>query len=83
LALLGTLLTLFAAGGSACPWARQPELLPVTLPDTATLDQLTSAVNENSARVQSVNVTQATISLPGVPALPVSIALEPPLRFRQ
>lgn len=80
--LLATLLTLFAAGGSSCPWARQPELLPYTLPETATLDQLISAVNENSARVQSVNISQATIALPGLPALPVSIALEPPLRFR-
>ncbi len=82
LLLLALAATMFSAGGSTCLWARQPELLPVTLPENSTLDQLITAVNDNTARVQSVNVTQATISLPGVPALPVSLALEPPLRFR-
>ena len=79
---LAILLLLFAAGGSACPWARTAEILPVTLPETANLDQLTAAVNANTALVQSVSTTQATISLPGFPAIPVSLALEPPLRFR-
>jgi hypothetical protein len=80
---LATLLLLFTASGSACPWMRTGgEILPVTLPDTATLDQLTAAVNDNTARVQSLLATQATISLPGAPTLPVSLALEPPLRFR-
>lgn len=79
---LAILLLLFAAGGSACPWARTAEILPVTLPETATLEQLTAAVNNNTALVQSVSTTQATISLPGFPAIPVNLALEPPLRFR-
>jgi hypothetical protein len=79
---LGLLLVIFAAGGSACPWMRTAEVLPVTMPETATLEQLTAAVNDNSARVVSLNATQATISLPGAPAIPVSLALESPLRFR-
>lgn len=79
---LAILLLLFTAGGSACPWARTAEILPVTLPETANLEQLTAAVNANTALVQSVSTTQATISLPGTPAIPVSLALEPPLRFR-
>ncbi|HEV3418648.1 MAG TPA: hypothetical protein VG056_17645 [Pirellulales bacterium] len=83
LGLLALLLLLFTAGGSACPWMRTGgEILPVTLPETATLEQLTVAVNDNTARVQSLLATQATISLPGAPTLPVNLALEPPLRLR-
>jgi hypothetical protein len=79
---LSILALLFAAGGSACPWMRTAEILPVTLPETATLDQLVAAVNANTARVTSLSANQATISLPGAPAVPVSLAVEPPLRFR-
>jgi hypothetical protein len=80
--LLALVLLVFATGGSACPWMRTAEVLPVTMPETATLEQLTAAVNDNTARIQSLNATQATISLPGAPAIPVTLALEPPLRFR-
>jgi hypothetical protein len=79
---LSILALLFAAGGSACPWMRTAEILPVTLPETATLDQLVAAVNANTARVTSLSANQATISLPGAPVVPVSLAVEPPLRFR-
>jgi hypothetical protein len=79
---LAILVVLFAAGGSACPWMRGPEMLPVTLPATATLEQLTAAVNDNTSRVTSISANQATISLPGAPVVPVSLALQPPLRFR-
>jgi hypothetical protein len=79
---LAVLVILFAAGGSACPWMRSPELLPATLPATATLEQLTAAVNDNTSRVTSISANQATISLPGAPVIPVSLALQPPLRLR-
>jgi hypothetical protein len=80
-AVLATLLLLFTTCGSMCQW-RQPELLPYTLPPSAPLDQLTGAVNDNSAKVGSYTTTQATLSVPGVPSLPVNIAAVPPLKFR-
>ena len=81
---LAILLLLFTAGGSSCPWmwARQGEVLQPIFPQTATLDQIIAAVNDNTARVHNYSATQASISLPGIPSLPASLALEPPLRFR-
>lgn len=76
---LGLLLLVFSASGSTC--VRQ-ELLPVTLPPTAPMDQLIGAVNANTAKISSVSVNQATLTVPGAPTLPVNIALMPPRRFR-
>ena len=63
-------------------WSRPVEILQPTLPETATLDQIIAAVNDNTARIHNVSIMQASISLPGTPSLPVNMALEPPLRFR-
>ncbi len=78
---LTTLLLLWVACGSTCP-RRQQEFLPYTLPPAAPLDQYLGSVNDNSAKVVSLWATQATLTAPGAPTLPVSIAVVPPLRFR-
>ncbi len=57
-------------------------MLPYTLPPSAPLDQLTASVNDNTAKVISFTTTQASLSVPGAPSLPVNIAVVPPLRFR-
>ncbi|HTQ40664.1 MAG TPA: hypothetical protein VMJ32_16700 [Pirellulales bacterium] len=82
LTALGLLMTLFAAGGASCnQWVRgytQPRMLPAT----ATIDQIITLVNDNANRVQSLQSTQATLSLPGAPSLRATVALAPPRRLR-
>jgi hypothetical protein len=79
---LALLMLLFAAGGASCnQWVRgytQPRMLPAA----ATLDQIVSLVNDNANRVQSLQSTQASLSLPGAPTLRASVALAPPRRLR-
>ena len=51
----------------------------------ATREQIVAAVNQNSARINSLTVTNATISIPdalGLPLLSGNIAAERPGRFR-
>jgi hypothetical protein len=75
-------MALFAASGANCnQWVRgytQPRLLP----ESATLDQIVTLVNDNANRVQSLQSTQATLSLPGAPSLRATVALAPPRRLR-
>ena len=55
------------------------------LADGASRDQIVAVVNANSARVQSIAVTGATITVPntmGLPLLAGNIAAERPARFR-
>jgi len=56
--------------------------LPRMLPPHPTLDQIVSAVHDNTQRVRSYMAPQATLSVPGVPRLAAQIACEPPRRFR-
>ena len=83
-ALIGLALTMliFVAGGASCnQWVRgytQPRMLPAT----ATLDQIVTLVNDNANRVQSLQSTQATLSVPGAPSLRATVALAPPRRLR-
>jgi hypothetical protein len=81
-AALSLLMLVFAASGANCStWVRgytQPRILPAT----ATLDQIVNVVNENSNRVQSLQSTQASLSLPGAPTLKATVALAPPRRLR-
>jgi hypothetical protein len=58
---------------------------PQVLAEGASRDQIIAAVNQNSARIQSLSVTGATISIPGTLGLPIlsgNIAAERPGRFR-
>jgi hypothetical protein len=73
---------LFAVSGANCnQWVRgytQPRMLP----ETAPLDQIVNIVNDNANRVQSLQSTQATLSVPGAPSLRATVALAPPRRLR-
>jgi hypothetical protein len=76
------LLTLFAASGASCnQWVRS-YTQPRVLPESATLDQVVTLVNDNANRVQSLQSTQASLSLPNAPTLRASVALAPPRRLR-
>jgi hypothetical protein len=58
---------------------------PQVLAEGASRDQIIAAVNQNSARIQSLTVTGATITIPGTLGLPIlsgNIAAERPGRFR-
>jgi hypothetical protein len=81
---LALLCCLFVCGGANCrQWTRQYTDGPRTLPVSATLDQVVASVNDNASRVQSLQSTQASLTLPGAPiALRASVALQEPRRLR-
>ena len=81
---LGVSLLLFVASGASCPWAlRQPGApIPQVLLPAATLDQIVSAVNDNTARARSGVASQAYLTVPGVPRLSTDLAFEAPRHFR-
>src|SRR5215831_6574111 len=84
LAMLGLAMAmlLFVASGATCnQWVRgytQPRMLP----ESASLQQIVNLVNDNANRVQSLQSTQANLSVPGAPTLRATVALSPPRRFR-
>jgi hypothetical protein len=78
---------LAASSGAACPKALRGYQvgtmpLPRALPPQATLDQVVTAVHDNTMRVRSLTCTQAVLVVPGVPRLSARVACEPPRRFR-
>lgn len=78
---------LAASSGAACPKALRGYQvgtmpLPRALPPQATLDQVITAVHDNTMRVRSLTATQAVLVVPGVPRLSARVACEPPRRFR-
>ena len=83
--LLGAIVC-FAASGATChQLADQYTVAPVTqraLPLAPTLDDVVRVVNNNSARIQSLYTTDASISSGMVPSLRTSIALDRPRKFR-
>jgi hypothetical protein len=89
---LATLVCLLSASGATCqrqmltnPFAPAGPSAPQVLMEGATRDQIIAAVNQNSARVQSITATGATITVPdtlGLPLLSGNIAAERPGRFR-
>jgi len=89
--LLGVAL-LLAASGATCqrsvlvnPFAAPGPSAPDVLADGATREQIVAAVNQNSARIQSLSVTGASITIPDTMELPLlsgNIAAERPGRFR-
>jgi hypothetical protein len=67
------------------PFAGPGPVAPQVLADGASREQIIAAVNQNSARIQSLNVTGASITIPdtmGLPILSGNIAAERPGRFR-
>ncbi|HEX3996977.1 MAG TPA: hypothetical protein VHX65_00325 [Pirellulales bacterium] len=76
------LVLLMTASGATCPsWRHGDEVLPTALPPTPTLLQITDYVNSNSALVRS-DYSAGRLAVPGAPSIPVTLALEGPLRFR-
>ncbi len=73
---------LFAASGANCQQYTRQFTQPRTLPPSATLEQVMNVVNDNTARVQSLQSTQASLSVPGAPSLRANVALQLPQRLR-
>jgi hypothetical protein len=83
---------LVCASGATCqrplftnPFVAPGPAAPQVLSETATRDQIVAAVNQNSARVQSLTVTNAAITIQDTMELPIlsgNIAAERPGRFR-
>jgi hypothetical protein len=81
---LALLLTCVMASGASCPHVVQQYTQPIprALPVSASLTQIIDVVNDNSARVQSLSTTRATITTPGAPSLSANIAFQRPRSFR-
>ncbi len=58
------------------------DFAPVVLGPEATLEDVIRVVNANSARVQQVQSSGATLNVEGLPTLQASYALERPRRLR-
>ncbi len=76
-----------ASSGASCPGVlRGYQIgtmpLPRALPPQPSLDQVITAVHDNTQRVRSLMCTQAVLVVPGVPRLSARVACEPPRRFR-
>jgi hypothetical protein len=82
--LLGVLLVWVSASGAGCPQILQQYTQPVprALPPKASLTQIVDVINQNSARVQSLSTTRATVTTPGAPTLDATIAFQRPRSFR-
>lgn len=89
---LATALALFAGSGASCqrptsfsPFAPAGPAAPQVLAPGASRDQIVAAVNQNSARIQSITATGASITIPdtmNLPILTANIAAERPGRVR-
>lgn len=76
LVLMGVLLS---SGGAGCPqWLNRQAAAPPprVLPVGATLDDVIRTVNENTAKVQSLASTDASVHVPLTPALRANVAWE-------
>jgi len=71
---------LVSASGSSC-WRTRDEILPQALPPTASRPEIIDFINRNTSLVHSVWST-GHLEVPGAPSIPVTLALEPLLRFR-
>ena len=82
--ILWVLLIWVSASGASCPRVLQQYTQPIprALPPAATLTQIIDVVNDNSARVQSVSTSRATLITPGAPSLNASITFQRPRSFR-
>ena len=86
------LMLLFCGSGATCrPSFRNPFVtnvgppVPVVLMPGASLDQVIAAVNQNSSRITSYQTNDASISVPGMPGIPLlrgNIAVQRPGRVR-
>lgn len=90
-ARLLVLAMLFCSSGATCnrnfrsPFSTLGPPAPEVLLPGASLDQVIAAVNQNAAKIQNYQTTNATITVPGnamVPALRGNIAAERPNKLR-
>jgi hypothetical protein len=89
---LATIVVLIAGSGANCqrplsmnPFGGQGAIPPKILLDGASRDQIVAAINQNSAKIQSLSATGVSIKIEdafGVPMLTGNIAAERPRRFR-
>lgn len=82
---------LFCTTGASCtrsmrsPFAAWQPPAPEVLVTGSSLDQIITAVNNNAARIQSVQTNNASITVPGMTGIPLlrgNIAAQRPGRFR-
>ncbi len=78
------LILLVGLTGASCPHRmRTPgEISPVAFLQPPSLQEIVTTINANTARVQQLQATSATLHIAGVPSLRTSLALDRPLRFR-
>ncbi len=85
------LLLLFCCTGATCshslrnPFASLGPAAPDVLPAGASLEQIIAAVNQNTERVLSYATNNASISVPGMPVIPMlrgNLVARRPQRFR-
>lgn len=75
--------TLMVSGGASCPrMMEQYTLGPRVLPESAPLEDVVQAVNDNTSRVQTLYAPDARIQSGKFPALRSSLAVERPNRMR-
>lgn len=79
-----TCLLLFVCAGASCPRDRQlmNDPAPVVLGPNPSLEQVITAVNANSARIQQLQSSGATLKVGHLPALEANYAVDRPRRFR-
>jgi hypothetical protein len=82
---------LFCTTGASCtrslrsPFAPWTPPAPEVLATGSSLDQVIAAVNQNAARIQSYQTNNASLTVPGMPAIPLlrgNIAAQRPGRIR-
>jgi hypothetical protein len=82
--LLAIALVVVSTTGASCPRLVQQytEPIPRALPPQASITQIINVVNDNTARVQSLSSSRATITTPGYPALNARINMTRPRSLR-
>ncbi len=77
-------LLLLVASGASCPRTMAPTGLtaPVAFSAPPTTEAIVQQVNANTQRVLQLQANDATLTVPGLPGLRTSLAMERPKRFR-
>jgi len=80
-----TLIAILVATLSGCHWFQRRTVLeptPIVFPQAPTLEQLATAVNANTERVQTLQTRDARLLLRGLPAVSLDMAYQQPRRLR-
>jgi hypothetical protein len=79
------LATLFASGGASCPRMLQQYRVPpapVVFEGQPSRERIIAVVNNNSDKINQLQTTGASLSVPGAPSLRASLSYEKTQRFR-